>query len=117
MLEAHILNEIVDDRRREAIGKLNPQTKAAQGQFMTPRSVAQFMAFLFALQDGTEVRLLDAGAGVGSLTAAFVKEVHSRHAHVKRIDVTAYETDRVLVGYLCSTLADCEQVCRQGGVD
>lgn len=84
---------------------------------MTPGPVAQFMASLFARQNVDEVRLLDAGAGVGSLTAAFVKEFRNRPTQVKRIDVTAYETDRVLVGYLHSTLADCEQVCCQAGID
>src|SRR5436305_3536788 len=110
------LTEIVDHRRLEANGKLNPKTKSAQGQFLTPRPVAQFMASLFAPQDVSEVRLLDAGAGVGSLTAAFVKEFCGRATHLKQIAVTAYETDRILAEYLQHTFVDCEQVCRQAEV-
>lgn len=110
------LTEIVDHRRLEANGKLNPRTKSAQGQFMTPRPVAQFMASLFSAQDVSEMRLLDAGAGVGSLTAAFVKEFCSRATHIGQIAVTAYETDRILADYLQHTFTDCEQVCCQVGI-
>jgi adenine-specific DNA-methyltransferase len=116
VLKAIALNEAVDDRRLEANGKLNPKTKSTQGQYMTPRPVAQFMASLFVQQDIGEVRLLDAGAGVGSLTAAFVKEFCSRQTRIKRIAPTAYETDHIMVGYLQHTFEDCEHVCRQAGI-
>jgi adenine-specific DNA-methyltransferase len=111
------LTKLVDARRIAANRKLDSKQKSAQGQFMTPRPVAQFMASLFRPQAVDEVRLLDAGAGVGSLTAAFVEEFCNRQNHVKdhmrRIAVTAYEVDPMLAKELQATFADCAQVCQR----
>jgi predicted RNA methylase len=65
---------------------------------MTPESVAMFMAGLFS-ERRDAIRLLDAGAGVGSLTAAFLNRWG-------RSDVcaTAYEIDGTLACYLRETL-------------
>lgn len=106
----------IESRRLEANGKLDPQKKSAQGQYMTPYVVAQFMASLFRPQEGGEVRLLDAGAGVGSLTAAFVEAWCCRNPHVSRMAVTAYELEPVFTGYLQDTLTDCRQRCCQVGM-
>jgi len=72
------------------------------GQFMTPLSVAQFMASLFSGRSAA-VRLLDAGAGVGSLTAAFIERWGAEATHA-----TAYEIDGTLGTYLRETLARYE---------
>jgi adenine-specific DNA-methyltransferase len=106
----------VERRRLEANGTLDPRKKSAQGQYMTPYSVARFMASLFRTQEGGEVRLLDAGAGVGSLTAAFVEAWCNRHPPVRRIAVTAYELEPALTGYLRDTLIDCRHRCHQVGL-
>ena len=84
----------VDQVRLEANRQLNPARKAELGQFMTPTSVAQFMASLFSGRDGV-ARLLDAGAGVGSLTDAFINRWGS-----SGLAVTAYEIDETLAVYL-----------------
>ena len=76
----------LDRLRLEANRQMDPQRKAALGQFMTPESVAKFMAGLFSRRTGA-IRLLDAGAGVGALTAAFL----DRGADV--VCATAYEID------------------------
>ena len=44
------------------------------GQFLTPQAIGTFMASLFEARPA-EIRLLDAGAGDGALTAAFVKKL------------------------------------------
>lgn len=115
--EAFTLTEIVDYRRLEANKKLDPKVKSTHGQFMTPQPVAQFMASLFGEQEIGEIRLLDAGAGVGSLTAAFVKEFCGRRNFIKRIAATAYEIDLLLASYLKQTFADCERVASQSGIE
>jgi adenine-specific DNA-methyltransferase len=48
---------------------LEPAKKSALGQFMTPSAVASFMAEMFG-PTPAPAKLLDAGAGIGSLTAA-----------------------------------------------
>ena len=46
------------------------------GQFFTSRKTAEFMASLFCINfDKSELRLLDAGAGTGLLTAALVESL------------------------------------------
>ena len=115
--ETQPLTDLVDRRRRQANARLDPQKKSAFGQFMTPQPVAHFMASLFNAQEIGEVRLLDAGAGVGSLTAAFVEEFLQRQTHISHIAATAYERDATLSTDLHTTLADCERVCNEADID
>ena len=84
--------------RRMANRQLNPERKAELGQFMTSESVAKFMAGLFSQRIGA-IRLLDAGAGVGSLTAAFLNRWGSND-----VCATVYEIDGKLACYLQETL-------------
>jgi len=96
-----------DGRRRDAIPKLSASTKGDLGQFMTPAPIAEFMASLFPVSPLAEIRLLDPGAGVGSLLAAFVARVCRRPSKVRRISIAAYEIDGNLCRLLRETLADC----------
>jgi hypothetical protein len=61
----------VDQRRKDVDKLLVDSNRFELGQFMTPSSVAHFMASLFQSLNG-DIRLLDPGAGVGSLTSALV---------------------------------------------
>ena len=90
---------VIDNTRLEANGRLNPVRKIELGQFMTPTSIAQFMAALFSKRNGP-VLLLDAGAGVGSLADAFL-QYWGRDG----VGVSAYEIDPTMVSYLQTTLA------------
>ena len=92
----------IEQTRLEANGHLDPERKVQLGQFMTPSGVADFMASLFS-EPGSSVRLLDAGAGVGSLTSAFLKRWGS-----EQTVVTAYEIDQKMLEYLRETLAPHE---------
>lgn len=69
------------------------QRKAQLGQFMTQPSVASFMASLFELPRGSNIRLLDAGAGHGALTAAFVERAEGD----TRIAATTFEFDEQIL--------------------
>ncbi len=84
---------------------------------MTPGPVAAFMASLFGEAAKDEVRLLDAGAGVGSLTAAFVVETCRREHRPKTITATLYEPEPVLVDCLRATLDECRRECAQAGIE
>lgn len=69
----HAIQDI--DRRRESVASLiSAETKSEFGQFMTPSVIASFMAGMFADATGKDIRLLDAGAGIGSLTVAFIEQ-------------------------------------------
>lgn len=103
--------------RREATDRLDPKTRSALGQFMTPGPVASFMAGLFGQAQEDDIRLLDAGAGVGSLTAAFVVEVCRREHRPRKITATLYEPEPILVDYLRATLEECRRECAQAGIE
>ena len=110
------LTESVDVRRLTTNSRLEPRAKSTLGQFMTPRPVARFMASLFGEAGSGPIKLLDAGAGVGSLTAAFVEEFCQRDSHVSSIVATAYEVDPIMEEALKTTLAECGQVCQSAGI-
>ena len=82
---------------------------------MTPAPVARLMAGMFVGARPT-VSLLDAGAGVGSLSAAFVAEMCMRAERPERLTVSVYEIDSRLVEYLHNTLALCRRACDEAGI-
>jgi len=79
--------------------------KSRLGQFFTPVSTAQFMAGLFPEISGGACRLLDAGAGIGSLSGAFLEKCISSKLAFGKIDISAFEFDERLHGELKNTLA------------
>jgi adenine-specific DNA-methyltransferase len=110
------LSEQVEFYKAGANRLLQPHTRATLGQFMTPAPVASFMASLFRETKSNVVHLLDPGAGVGSLTAAFVENLCLSNQRPELLSVTAYEIDFLLVDYLNSTLKDCRQKCEGAGI-
>lgn len=62
----------VDLLRIAASLKQDQKQKGKLGQFLTPAPVAELMVGMFGKLDLPQISLLDAGAGVGSLLAAFV---------------------------------------------
>lgn len=114
-LEPTELVEQVELLRQAVNRELDPEQRSELGQFMTPASVARRMASFFEVRRPS-FRLLDAGAGVGSLTAAWVAEMLSRPHRPESISVTAYEVDELLVKSLRRTMALCEDLCARYGV-
>ncbi len=83
-------HDLTDQILSEASQRSNRRRKEDLGQFMTPVAIAGFMAGLFSAPKGP-VKLLDAGAGVGSLTSAFLE----RQLGVPT-EVVAWEIDPLL---------------------
>lgn len=106
----------VDLLRMEATSKLLAGTRAELGQFLTSSGVAELMASMPGFP-GDEVRILDPGAGVGTLFAACVAELCRRPKRPKRIHVTAYEIDQGFALYLQQTVAACRRLCHGSGIE
>lgn len=106
------LNDIADVNRLEANGKLDQKLRGKLGQFMSSSAVSKLLANMFESLDG-EHRLLDAGAGVGSLTAAFVDRVLP---YAEKIDSTSYELSNVMNHYLADTLQNCADLSLSNNV-
>jgi len=94
----------------------NPRGRKKKfGQFFTPKPVADFMALMLGPLP-QHVRLLDAGAGAGALTAAFVERCCSKVDAVHSIHATLYEIDGSILDALESTMLDCERACACAGI-
>ena len=103
----------VDDRRRAVSGLLAKEAKAALGQYFTPQTIAGFMARLFRPTDGESLSILDAGAGIGSLSASLLAETLQTSAATCYL--TAFEVDRSLVSHLTETLQAYQELYRVQG--
>ena len=104
-----------EEARQNLSATLDPTRRSTLGQFFTPPATAQLMASMSTLLR-KRVRLLDAGAGVGALTAAWVAEICSRPVRPKEVVLTAYELDETLLPALRRTLTACEQACAVVGI-
>ncbi len=86
------------------------ERKAALAQFMTPSTVARFMASLFPASTLRTCRLLDAGAGVGALSCAFLNRWVVGGFGFDAVEATAYEIDANLRDHLAQHLAGYQGV-------
>lgn len=102
--------ELADSVRREVAPRTAQKHKAEFGQFMTPSSVARFMASLFPPCTLQTCRLLDAGAGVGALSCAFLDRWKAGGFAFETVEATAYEIDDTLRAHLAQHLAGYSQV-------
>jgi adenine-specific DNA-methyltransferase len=93
----------VEKNRLRISRSTDAQKKSQLGQFLTPERTAVFMAGLFPNGEGS-CYLLDAGAGIGSLSAAFLDRCLSGGLHFERIEVDAFEIDKTLHSHLEQTL-------------
>src|SRR5439155_8003887 len=107
--------EQADFFRLDVSRRLDRKRRAAMGQFFTPAATARLMASVFENRSRA-LRLLDAGAGVGSLTAAWVGEVCRRKSKPRSVEVTAYEVETKFIDYLTDTLKSSAEHCEGAGI-
>ena len=86
----------VEQARLRVSKNTEAKRKSQLGQFLTPTRTARFMADLFASKECPECRLLDAGAGIGSLASAFLERCNDGELKFKTIEVTAFELDSLI---------------------
>ncbi len=100
------LTRRVELRRQDVSSRLTGSHRARFGQFFTPEIASSFLADLIVLPHEGPFRLLDPGAGVGSLSAAVVARVMKDCPSVE-LHITAFEIDDVLVPHLTESLEEC----------
>ena len=84
-----------------------------RGQVFTPPEIARFMASLFKTIP-REYVLVDPGAGVGTLTAAFCERIQSLSSP-RTIIAHVFENDPRLVPFLTENLNNCKRVLSEAG--
>lgn len=102
--------DTADSVRREVASRIAQKRKAEFGQFMTPSSVARFMAGMFPPSNLQTCQLLDAGAGVGALSCAFLDRWVAGGFGFQSVKSTAYEVDDTLRGHLVQHLGGYSRV-------
>src|SRR5437016_12184228 len=83
-------SSMLEPEHSKAPADSDAMRKLRLGQFLTPEIIGSFMASLFEVHPA-EIRLLDAGAGGGALTAALVKRSCICNPSPTRISVASYK--------------------------
>jgi adenine-specific DNA-methyltransferase len=104
----------VEQIRQEATAAVDPGSRSELGQVFTPPPVSGLMASMF--QQRETMRLLDAGAGSGSLSAAVVAMLLEQDHPPESISVVAFELDPALIPYLDRSLSLCASACDEAGI-
>lgn len=81
------------------------------GRFFTSRSAAAELALLLPAFEQEEIRILDAGAGTGILSAAAIEAV-CKQGNVRRIYLDAYENDERMLASLSDILERVRRLAR-----
>ncbi len=84
-----------------------------RGQVFTPPEVARFMAGLFGAIP-REYVLLDPGAGIGTLTAAFCERIGKLRSP-RTVTAHVFENDPQLIPLLKQNLDNCKRVLSEAG--
>ncbi len=103
---AERLSELYGDKYDAAIRK-------PKGQIFTPKKVGMFMVGMFDIPDGP-LRILDPGAGTGTLTAALCERL-IHEDKITSLTVDAYENDPSLLPFLHITLESCKMELMNNG--
>jgi adenine-specific DNA-methyltransferase len=106
----------VDSLRLALVKQAALDNQKSLEQFLTPAPVAKLMSGLFENLHPPEISLLDPGAGIGSLLAAFVQQLCQREFSPQKLSVVAYEIDGKLLPYLETTLQACQASCEVAGI-
>lgn len=95
----------VEQLRLQLATNADRDRRSEIGQFLTPASVASFMAGLFPKPGSDEVSLLDPGAGIGTLTAALLERWALSSHQFRTVHVDAFELDEAVRSYLSDTFS------------
>ena len=95
----NILDYIIE-RTYNYIQMMPKEQRKKYGQFFTSRETAVFMSRLLSVPtDKSELKILDAGAGSGVLSAALAEELQ-KYPDIKRIELVCYENDPNIINLL-----------------
>lgn len=109
------LTSRAETRRVSALQTLSSDQQTQLGQFFTPERAAALIAGLPRLPETGRLRILDPGAGTGSLAAALTARV-LRECPALELEIVAVEIDPEVGCYLQATLDDLAETASVAGV-
>lgn len=102
------LHSAIEDTRGSIDKELDVSRRSELGQFMTNWNIARFMSSLMNCRipnPTSPIRILDPGAGIGSLSAALVERINSENEGSISTEVDTYEIDQTMRKGLSKTSA------------
>jgi adenine-specific DNA-methyltransferase len=106
----------VETRRNYALVSLSAKTKADLAQFFTPQITSELMASFAKIKNSDAIKILDPGAGSGSLAAAIIAKI-AQSGYKPSIKLVAVELDSSLLKSLKMTLSDCQIIAKSAGLN
>ena len=104
-----VLDEVIRNTN-DFITNVPKSQRKKFGQFFTSNTIAVFMAQLFSIDlSRQELKILDAGAGTGILSAALLDWIYAS-GYSGKIILTCYETDPVVLPILEANLELAKEV-------
>ena len=100
--------EIVVERTKKFIDAMPKEKRKDIGQFFTSIQTARFMARLFDVPAKSSLRVLDAGAGSGILSAAILERLNGISG-IREVHLVCYETDENILPLLNENLSGIRQ--------
>lgn len=98
------LSETLEKERLTHVVNTTIEHKTHFGQYFTPYPIARFMASLFPVTD-QKIRLLDPGAGIGTLACSLLERIRQERWNVPNILVSAYDIDTSVLSTLDKNIA------------
>lgn len=109
----HSLIDYAEQLAEEYICNSNSNYRKTKGQFFTPNGVSLFMADMFDINK-TSFNILDPGAGIGMLSAAFCERILNSTKKIS-LSIDTYENDSELTPYLRKMLEKSKSVLEEKG--
>jgi len=108
------LTRLAAEQQRQFDATTLPRTRRERGHFGTAPAIANFMAGMFSQIPQEMVRILDPGAGVGTLSAAVCQRV-VQQSQPRHLLFELWENDPRLEPRLHATMEACRKALRDAG--
>lgn len=102
------------EQQRQFDATTSPRMRKERGHFGTSPVIADFMAWMFTQIPQAPVRILDSGAGVGTLSAAVCQRVLQQRKPC-RLVFELWENEPRLEAHLRGTMEACQKALRDAG--
>ncbi|WP_176523421.1 Eco57I restriction-modification methylase domain-containing protein [Bacillus mycoides] len=113
----NFLNNINKSSSLTTSSRTGSVNKEINEQYFTPIAIASFMSSMFRPIKKTVINFMDAGAGVGNLSASFIAAVCNWEKKPKKIKALLYEIDMTLIPDLRKNMELCNELCSYNNID
>lgn len=108
------LTRLAAEQQRQFDATTSPRTRKERGHFGTAPAIADFMACMFTQIPQGLVRILDPGAGVGTLSAALCQRILQQRMP-RHLAFELWENDPRLEARLRGTMESCRKALKEAG--